>query len=89
MDSVGDTAPRRAGLFGLAVSILVVDPAAVPAQEADAAVTRVRLYRLMDATDLRGEQIRLRVSLRSGDSTGGSGVEGTGLPDQPCGRIGP
>jgi len=69
-------APRYAGLFVLGVSVLVVDPSPVLVQEADADAQSVRMYQLMDATVLRGEQIRLRVSLRSGDSTGESATFG-------------
>ncbi|MCL7965608.1 MAG: hypothetical protein M8857_00720, partial [marine benthic group bacterium] len=46
------------------------------AQEASTDSEDFRLYHLMDAVDLRGEQVRLRVSMRSSDSTGSSRVFG-------------
>ena len=48
----------------------------VVAQETDASAETVRIYHLMDATELRGEQLRLRISVRSGDSTGNSAAFG-------------
>ena len=56
------------GLFGPVDSTV--------AQEGSADSRSFRLYHLMDAIELRGEQIRLRVSIRSGDSTGQSRVFG-------------
>jgi hypothetical protein len=47
-----------------------------PAQEAAEAAGDVRLYHLMDAIGLRGEQIRLRVAIRSGDASGGTAAFG-------------
>jgi hypothetical protein len=58
----------------IAASVLPFETAS--AQEAVETTDGVRLYHLMDAIDLRGEQIRLRVSIRSGDTTGGTAVFG-------------
>ena len=53
------------------------------AQEGSTESAGFRLYHLMDAIDLRGEQIRLRVSIRSGDSVGISRVFGWLQVDGP------
>jgi hypothetical protein len=58
----------------LAASLVPVD--SILAQEEVAASGGFRIFHLMDATALRGEQIRLRVSIRSGDSAGSSIVYG-------------
>jgi hypothetical protein len=65
---------RIGALTLLAASLVSAD--SISAQEEDADSEGFRIYHLMDASALRGEQIRLRVSIRSGDSTGSSIVFG-------------